>query len=269
VHPIERLRYLSRAGELDVADPSAAVEAAWAIAELALSDPPAAFTAARRLVARTAGSPQLLWACSAVLAGGDPVAGAEEVSEELGSRDTTAPLVASLDERLAPPGPLVAVVPAPTLVGARRALAAYDLSLVGERASLSSALRSFGSIGAVAFEASEASALLASAAVLIVEPRLSSPAGYLLEPCASSAVAAAQLAAVSIWVVITPGSVLTSDLAESFRDSRDEELSLVPADVATLVIDGRGTCEATVALKRSCCPGCLGLLPASPHGKAP
>lgn len=97
VHPIERLRAVARAGW---AGPDMlAAEAAWALADLAVSDPVALVPACRRLLERHPGCGPLWWVAARVLTAGDPVAEAEQCGIEL-EEDPTDGLV----QALLPPG---------------------------------------------------------------------------------------------------------------------------------------------------------------------
>lgn len=81
VHPIERLRYVARAGW---GDPTMlAAEAAWALADLLEHDPPAAVPACRRLLERHPSSGPMWWVAARVLSASDPVTEAERCADEL------------------------------------------------------------------------------------------------------------------------------------------------------------------------------------------
>ena len=71
VHPIERLRYVARAGW--AAPAVLAAEAAWALADLALHEEPAVLPACRRLLDRHPGCGPLWWVAARILTAGDPV----------------------------------------------------------------------------------------------------------------------------------------------------------------------------------------------------
>ncbi len=81
VHPIERLRYVARAGW---AGPSVlAAEAAWAFADLAEREAPALVPACRRLLDRQPGCGPLWWVAARVLSAGDPVSEAVRCAQDL------------------------------------------------------------------------------------------------------------------------------------------------------------------------------------------
>jgi len=81
VHPIERLRYVARAGW---AGPGAlGAEAAYALAELAEHEPAAVLPACRRLLERNPSCGPLWWVAARLCSAGDPAAEAERCVEEL------------------------------------------------------------------------------------------------------------------------------------------------------------------------------------------
>jgi hypothetical protein len=90
VHPIERLRYVARAGW---AEPGVlASEAAWALGDLALHEEAALVPACRRLLDRHPGCGPLWWVAARVLTAGDPVDEAERCADALDT-DPTAELL--------------------------------------------------------------------------------------------------------------------------------------------------------------------------------
>ena len=90
VHPIERLRYVARAGW---APPAVlAAEAAWALGDLALHEEPAVLPACRRLLDRHPGCGPLWWVAARILTAGDAVEEAERCADALES-DPTADLL--------------------------------------------------------------------------------------------------------------------------------------------------------------------------------
>ncbi len=97
MHPIERLRALSRAGW---APPDVlAVEAAWALADLADSEPQAMLPACRRLLQRHVDQGPLWWVCAHLLCSGDPVGEAARCTELLESDPSAQHLLDELGDR--------------------------------------------------------------------------------------------------------------------------------------------------------------------------
>jgi hypothetical protein len=86
VHPIERLRYVARAGW---APPAVlAAEAAWALGDLALHEESAVLPACRRLLDRHPGCGPLWWVAARILTAGDPAEEAERCADLLESDPT-------------------------------------------------------------------------------------------------------------------------------------------------------------------------------------
>lgn len=91
VHPIERLRYVARAGW---APPAVlAAEAAWALGDLARYEESAVVPACRRLLDRHPGCGPLWWVAARILTAGDRVEEAERCVDALES-DPTVDLLA-------------------------------------------------------------------------------------------------------------------------------------------------------------------------------
>lgn len=81
VHPIERLRFVARAGWSGPSE--LAIEAAYALAELAEQEPAALLPACRRLLERNPGYAPLWWVAARVLCAGDPLEEADRCAGEL------------------------------------------------------------------------------------------------------------------------------------------------------------------------------------------
>ncbi len=81
VHPIERLRFVARAGWAGPTE--LAVEAAYALAELAEQEPAALVPACRRLLERNPGYAPLWWVAARVLCAGDPLEEADRCAGQL------------------------------------------------------------------------------------------------------------------------------------------------------------------------------------------
>ncbi|MGH9018622.1 MAG: hypothetical protein ACRDY1_12805 [Acidimicrobiales bacterium] len=96
MHPIERLRYVARAGW--VAPDVLAAEAAWALADLALHEAPAVLPSCRRLLDRHPGCGPMWWVAARILTAGDPVEEAEYCADALETDETDD----RLDEAVAP-----------------------------------------------------------------------------------------------------------------------------------------------------------------------
>jgi hypothetical protein len=81
VHPIERLRYVARAGW--GAPDVLAAEAAWALADLADREAPAVLPACRRLLDQHPGCGPMWWVAARIVTAGDPVAEGERCADAL------------------------------------------------------------------------------------------------------------------------------------------------------------------------------------------
>jgi hypothetical protein len=81
VHPIERLRYVARAGW--GAPDVLAAEAAWALSDLAVREGPAVLPACRRLLDRHPGCGPMWWVAARILTAGDPVTEGEACADAL------------------------------------------------------------------------------------------------------------------------------------------------------------------------------------------
>lgn len=86
MHPIERLRYVARAGW--GAPDVLAAEAAWALADLAVREGPAVLPACRRLLDRHPGCGPMWWVAARILTAGDPVDEGERCGDALESDET-------------------------------------------------------------------------------------------------------------------------------------------------------------------------------------
>lgn len=87
MHPIERLRYVARAGW---APPAVlAAEAAWALGDLALHEESAVLPACRRLLDRHPGCGPLWWVAARILTAGDAAEEAERCADALESDPTS------------------------------------------------------------------------------------------------------------------------------------------------------------------------------------
>lgn len=96
MHPIERLRYVARAGW---AGPAAlGAEAAYALADLAAYEPAAVLPACRRLLERNPSCGPLWWVAARLCSAGDPVAEADRCVEELEDDRSAELLDASLPD---------------------------------------------------------------------------------------------------------------------------------------------------------------------------
>jgi hypothetical protein len=99
VHPIERLRFVARAGWGGPAE--LGVEAAYALAELAENEPAAVLPACRRLLERNPACGPLWWVAARLLCSDDPMAEAGRCARALEDDPTQERLEAALSGRRA------------------------------------------------------------------------------------------------------------------------------------------------------------------------
>ncbi|MGH9128001.1 MAG: hypothetical protein ACRDY2_03310 [Acidimicrobiales bacterium] len=294
MHPIERLRYVARAGG---APPSSLVsEAASALAGLA-EDPAALVTACRRLVERHPGVGPMWWLASRVLTAPEPVAEAWAVVGEL-DRDPTAKLLAAeLGESAA-----VVVLGWPELVGSalmrRGDLVVMLVDEFGEADGLIRRLRGAGGdvvevggpglaqavaaadvvlVEAMAMGAGPASWGVDSGATMGVRAAgapdagahdAGSPADWSVESGAVvasgswAAAAVARSAGVPVWLVAGAGRVLPARIWEAVVRRLDDDPAepwdraweVLPADLVSSVLGPEGPVPWADALLRADCP---------------
>ncbi len=96
MHPIERLRFVARSRGADAE--LVAAEAAWALADLAATEPAALVAACRRLLEHQPDCGPLWWTAACVLGSPDPVAEAARCAEQLVDDPTEGVLEASLPQ---------------------------------------------------------------------------------------------------------------------------------------------------------------------------
>ncbi len=204
MHPIERLRFLARYGDLDV--DVLVPEATAALADLA-RDPRAVVMAARRLVDTHPCCGPLWWAAALVICAEHPGEVARFVVASLDSDPTVEELAASL-----PPGAAVVAEATPRVVGALATRPDIDVRLVGDRSTLASLLRELArGPEATGWSFDEVVGALVGARLLVVEASAAGPAGCLVAAGASLATQARE-AGVAVWAVAGVGRVLPAAL---------------------------------------------------------
>ncbi len=215
MHPIERLRWIAR--DRDEAPTALAVEAAWAISELALEEPPAVVTACRRLVESHVTFGPLWWVAATLLVClSSRRGGATSGRRALLGSDGRAPRGRAEPNACRANGPLVVACPAETVLEAcshRESASRRVWSL--RREHLRAEVRRFG---AVASKASgwdvrrRRERRSRGAAVVLVEALAAGSRGVLVTAAAASLAWAAKDASVPVWGVAGVGSVLHDQL---------------------------------------------------------
>lgn len=217
MHPIERLRAVARAREVDqglLAHESAAVLGSFA------GDLPGLVTACRRLIDRHPTAGALWWVCARLLSAGDVWAEARAVESDLGDGSAARALALDL-----PDGAVVALVPD----AAGGSDLGYDL--VGRRDDLVVA----HDPGALHVDRDEPR-------VLLVEAGAAGPDRFVAPEGTADEIAAARDAGVPVWLVVDVGRRLPARLfavlVERAQGGRDE-VEVVPCSAAERVIEPR------------------------------
>ena len=190
VHPIERLRAVARAREVDqalLAREAAAVLGAFA------GDLPGLVTSCRRLIDRHPTAGARWWACARLLAAGDVRAEARVIGDDL--RDEPAVTALSLD---LPDGAIVAVVP--DVAGGSEL--AYELN--GWRDDL-----------VVVHDPGALHAARDEPRVLLVEAGAAGPDRFVAPEGTADEIAAARDAGVPVWLVVDVGRRLPPGLFDA------------------------------------------------------
>jgi len=190
VHPIERLRAVARAREVDQA--LLAREAAAVLGSFA-GDLPGLVTSCRRLIDRHPTAGALWWACARLLAASDLRAEARAIDRDL--REEPAATALSLD---LPEGAVVAVVP--DHAGGsdlRDDLCAWRDDIV------------------VAHGPAALHARRPEPRVLLVEAGAAGPGGFLATEGTADEIAAARDAGVAVWLVVDVGRRLPAALFDA------------------------------------------------------
>ena len=204
VHPIERLRAVARAREVDQA--LLAREAAAVLGSFA-GDLPGLVTSCRRLLDRHPSAGALWWTCARLLAAGDVRAEALAVGDDLGD----APAVTALNLDL-PDGAVVAVVP--DVAGGSEL--AYELN--GWRDDIVVA----HDPGALHVDRDEPR-------VLLVEAGAAGPDGFVAPEGTGDEIAAARDAGVPVWLVVDVGRRLPARLFDVLVDRATAAAGPAPA----------------------------------------
>lgn len=264
MHPIERLRYVARAGG---APPSSLVrEAAGALAGFA-EEPVALVTACRRLVDRHPQVGPMWWLASRVLAAGDPGPEAWRVADELDADPTASVLGAHLPEAAT-----VVVLGWPELIGSalrhRGDLEVLVVDSLGEGTGLARRLRAAGGDVEEVPESGLGAAVGSSGLVLLEALALgpardaSERAGAVAVAGSWTAAAVARSAGVPTWLVAGAGRVLPGRLWEALQRRLDDDpdepwerpAEILPLDLIDEVAGPSGLEGPEDALGRADCP---------------
>jgi hypothetical protein len=269
MHPIERLRYVARAGG---AEPSVLVrETAGALAAVANDDSKGLVPACRRLIDRHVAVGPMWWLAARVLSAGDPVAEGWRAADEMDG-DTTSSVLA----RNLPDDATLVIVGWPELIAnaVRRRGDAEVLVIEagGDGLALSRRLRDAGLDTAEVPDGGVAAAAVVANLVL-VEALAAGPGGILAVAGSHAAAAVARAAEVPVWAVVGVGRVLLQPmwdallarLDDSGAEPWDRPEELVPAALLDAVVTPAGLEAVETALGHSTAPVAPELLRSSAH----
>lgn len=276
MHPIERLRYVARSAGTD---PTVlAVEAAYALSDVARVEPAGLVPACRRLVQRHPTCGPIWWLCARVLTATDlhqaALLAAEELEADLTDRhvadvlsDDTTVVVVGWPDLVAPAlyrrGDVEALV---VDAGGRLPLSSSrrrdDDVFGGDQAeALVERLNDAGSRAQLVPGPGLASAVLNSAAVL-VEAQAAGVGGLLATPGSHAGAAVATAAGITVLGVCGVGRVLPGPLWEAMLARLDQagiepwhrSAEVVPAGLISQVVTPSGLQDPPVALADATCP---------------
>ena len=256
VHPIERLRYVARAGD---EGPSLLVrEAAGALASFS-RDPAALVTACRRLVDRQPNAAPIWWLAAKVLGAAEPASEAWAAAQEIEDDPTPDHLV-----ELLPADAMVLVFGWPELsaqaVARRGDLEVLVVDVFDQGSGFVRRLDRMGS-NAVLVDERGVGAAAAAVDLVIIEAHGLGGTSITALPGARAAAAVARSVGTDVWAVAGIGRVLPGRMWTTYEmrlddaaDPWDSELELVPLDLITAVIGPTGSSTPAEALRRADCP---------------
>lgn len=256
MHPIERLRYVARAGGADHA--ALAEEVARALAGF-VDDPSGLVTACRRIIDRHPTSGPMWWLASRVLATNDPRAEAFRCVTTLQDDKTAAALAYELADEVT-----VTVLGWPEQIGAalvrRGDIRALVVDSLGEGAGLVRRLEHADSPAEEVPPANIAGAVRWSNIVLL-EASAVGPDAFVGVAGSHAAAAVARGADAAVWLVAGEGRLLPERLWESVVDRLDQagepwelEEETVPLSLVDRVVGPKGLESVDAMLRRTDTP---------------
>jgi hypothetical protein len=256
MHPIERLRWVARAGGDDLS--LLVQEAAGALSGFA-DDPPALVTACRSLVDRHPAAGPVWWLAARCLMSADPVAEAWEAADAL-ARDGTGRVL----EREVPAEAEVVVLGWPEVAGAglRRRPDTVLLTVdTGDEWSPGPARLARAGLHVVEVPTSGLGAAVAHAQLLVLEAAAMGPEGFVAEAGSRAAAAVAAEAGVAVWVVAGVGRVLPDRLwgalCERLAATGEpwlDPVEVVPFRPTDIVVRASGRFDPATATATPDCP---------------
>lgn len=255
MHPIERLRYVARAGGVDHG--VLVRETAAALGGLGF-DPAGLVTACRRIVDRHPTAGPLWWLCSRVLTAADPLDEAWRCADEIDDDPTAGELAAAL-----PDDATVCVVGWPELTaeallrrGDVRVLAVED-----ERGGHGFARRLRRSdVVADQVDPSGLGPAAAACDLVVLEPSAVGPTGFVAPIGSRAAAAVASCADVPVWLVTGVGRLLPESTWNALASRLDDEEpwtladEVVPLGLVAQLTGPAGPEPVAAGLGRTSCP---------------
>lgn len=237
MHPIERLRYVARAGGVD--QTMLVRETAGALGALGF-DPAGLVTSCRRLLGRHPMAGALWTLASRVLTAADPMAEAWRFADELDADPTPRELAAAL-----PDDAVVLVIGWPDVVPAALArrgdLRVLVADAYGEGAGLVRQLDA-RDVEALDVPMTGIGAAAVACDLVLLEAAMSGPTGAVAPSGSLAAAAAAHHAGVPVWMTVPVGRALPPSMWEfataSLRGPEpwENEEDIVPADLVEQLI---------------------------------
>jgi len=255
VHPIERLRYVARAGAVD---PAVLVqESVGALAGLG-EDPGSLLLSVRRLLARHPASGPLWALCARMLVSADATAEGYRFASAVEDDPTPRELAKAL-----PDDARLTVLGWPDLIGeAFRWRGDVEVLVVDARGEGSSFARRLqaAEIDAIDVDESGLGAAAARSSVVVLEASALGESGFLAVPGSLAAAAVARTFGIPVWVVAGEGRVLPPPLwaavvaAQPDVDAWGAADEHVPIELVDAVVRPAGLVTAEEALAAPDCP---------------
>ncbi|HUW00949.1 MAG TPA: hypothetical protein VMW08_01230 [Acidimicrobiales bacterium] len=257
MHPIERLRYVARAGGVEQA--TLVRETASALSAFG-DDSIGLVTACRRIIDRHPTSGPLWWLCARVLVGEHPRDEAWNALEEIEDDRTGGALGYSL-----PDDSVVCVIGWPEIAGEalvkRGDATVLAVDVGGEATGLVQRLYRADS-EAVDITPDRMAGAVASSTLVVVESDAVGPTHALAVAGSLPAVLLAREAGVPVWLVAGVGRLLPARMWEGMlarRDPGGDDLwefdeDIIPLDFVDAIVGPKGPQSPDIAIRRTDCP---------------
>ena len=255
MHPIERLRYVARAGAVD---PAVLVqESAAALAGLD-DEPGNLILSARRLLSRHPGSGPLWALCARLLTASDGRRAAYEFVSLVEDDPTSTVLAANLPDEAR-----ITVLGWPDLIGdalrRRGDLAVLVVDARGEGSPFARRLQAMD-VDAEEVDESGLGAACAYSDVIVLEASAVGADGFFGVPGSLAAASVGRATGVPVWLVAGEGRVLPEGIFQSMRRHQPDVQpwgaadELVSLDLVDVVIRPQGASDVATALAEPDCP---------------